>query len=275
METMNESWMFNYDDVFFCYHTEEGKVFDKTIDHHMLVFVHSGELTVGTISETLHIRQGGCVFLHRNHTVSIIKQPSPDGEPFRGIFLVFRKSFLKPYYDRHPATELEKNLIEPLPDVVQFSCVASIKSLFMSMIPYFDTNTKPTPEMMRLKLQEGLLALLQTDERFFPCLFDFTAPWKIDIEDFMNKNYMYDLSLAELARFTGRSLASFKRDFRQFSTLSPGRWLTRKRLEVAYNLLTSTQMSATDVAYKVGFKNTSHFSTAFRHRYGISPSQVV
>lgn len=88
------------------------------------------------------------------------------------------------------------------------------------MIPYFDTKTKPTPEMMHLKMQEGLLALLQTDERFYPCLFDFTAPWKIDIEDFMNKNYMYNLSLAELARFTGRSLAAFKRDFQQFSPLS-------------------------------------------------------
>ncbi len=27
---MDESWMLNYDNVFFCYHTEEGKVFDKT-----------------------------------------------------------------------------------------------------------------------------------------------------------------------------------------------------------------------------------------------------
>lgn len=274
MNTMDESWMVNYDDVFFCYHTEEGKVFDKTIDHHMLVFVHSGELTIETKSETLHIRKGGCVFLHRNHTVGIIKQPSPDGEPFRGIFLVFRKSFLKPYYDCHPATALEKSRIEPLPDVVMFSSEASMKSLFMSMIPYFDTNTKPTPEMMHLKMQEGLLALLQTDERFYPCLFDFTAPWKIDIEDFMNKNYMYDLSLAELARFTGRSLATFKRDFQQFSSLSPGRWLTQKRLEVAYGLLASTRLSATEVAYKVGFKNTSHFSTAFRRRYGMPPTQV-
>lgn len=56
MNNMDESWMLNYDDVFFCYHTEKGKVFDKTIDHHMLVFVHSGELTIGTKSKTLHIR---------------------------------------------------------------------------------------------------------------------------------------------------------------------------------------------------------------------------
>ena len=271
---MDESWMFNYDDVFFCYHTEEGKVFDETIDHHMLVYIYTGQLTIGTKSKTYHIRRGGCVFLHRNHTVSITKQPSPDGEPFRGIFLVFRRDFLKQYYGQHPATDMEQRHIQRLPDVVLLSDMPSIQSIFVSMTPYFDTNTKPTREMMRLKMQEGLLALLQTDERFYPCLFDFTQPWKIDIEDFMNKNYMYDLSLTELARFTGRSLAAFKRDFRQFSTLSPGRWITQKRLEVAHDLLSSSQLSATDVAYKVGFKNISHFTTAFKNRYGVAPTQI-
>lgn len=184
---MDESWMFNYGNVFFCYHTEESKAFDKTIDHHMLVFVHTGELTIGTKSKTHHVRRGKCAFLHRNHTVSITKQPSPDGEPFRGIFLVFRSDFLKQFYGQHPATELEQRQIQPLPDVVSLSDVPSIQSLFVSIIPYFDTNTKPTREMMRLKMQEGLLALLQTDERFYPCLFNFTQPWKIDIVDFMNK----------------------------------------------------------------------------------------
>ena len=76
------------------------------------------------------------------------------------------------------------------------------------------------------------------------------------------------------SRFTGRSLAAFKRDFQQFSPLSPGRWVTQKRLEVAHDLLSSTQLSATDVAYKVGFKNISHFSTAFKHRYGVAPTQL-
>jgi hypothetical protein len=32
---------------------------------------------------------------------------------------------------------------------------------------------------------------------------------------------MYDLSLEEMASYTGRSLASFKRDFKKISPLSP------------------------------------------------------
>ena len=81
------------------------------------------------------------------------------------------------------------------------------------MIPYFDTTVKPQDDFMNLKLQEGVLALLHIDKRFAPMLFDFNEPWKIDILDFMNENYMYEFSMEELAHYTGRSLATFKRDF--------------------------------------------------------------
>ena len=59
---------------------------------------------------------------------------------------------------------------------------------------------------MKLKLQEGLLTLLYMDKSFYPTLFDFTGPWKIDIINFLNENYMYDLSIGEIALYTGRSL---------------------------------------------------------------------
>lgn len=35
---------------------------------------------------------------------------------------------------------------------------------------------------------------------------------EIDILDYLNENYMYDLSMGEIASYTGRSLATFKRD---------------------------------------------------------------
>lgn len=55
----------------------------------------------------------------------------------------------------------------------------------------------------------------------YPSLFDFTDPWKIDILGFMEKNYAYDLTIEDIAHYTGRSLATFKRDFKKVSDLSP------------------------------------------------------
>lgn len=53
---------------------------------------------------------------------------------------------------------------------------------------------KPKDDFMNLKLQEGLLALLHIDNRFAPTLFDFNQPWKIDIMEFLNENYMYEFT---------------------------------------------------------------------------------
>lgn len=269
----DKSWMFNYEDIFFCYHTEEGKVFDKTIDFHSLIYIHTGELLVSNGKRNVSVKGGECVFLHRNHLVSITKQPNAQGENFRGIFLILRKDFLRNYYKQHPMADLQKKRILPLPDIVMLNNNPSVKSLFVSMIPYFDANVRPSEEMTNLKMQEGLLALLQTDERFYPTLFDFSEPWKIDLEDFMNNNYMYDLSLNELARFTGRSLAAFKRDFRQISDLPPQKWIMQKRLEAAYDLIHVQKQKVSDVYLRLGFKSLSHFSTAFKQHFGFAPTQ--
>ena len=85
---------------------------------------------------------------------------------------------------------------------------------------------------------------------------------------------MYEFTLEEMAHYTGRSLATFKRDFKKISDLTPGKWLIRKRLEVAYARLKEEGTRIVDVSAEVGFKNPSHFSTAFKKQYGISPTSV-
>ena len=74
--------------------------------------------------------------------------------------------------------------------------------------------------------------------------------------------------------YTGRSLATFKRDFKKVSDLTPEKWLIRKRLEVAYDLMKQGGRKIADVYTEVGFKNQSHFSTAFKKLYGIPPTSV-
>ncbi len=142
------------------------------------------------------------------------------------------------------------------------------------MTPYFDPDVKPQDDFMNLKLQEGLLALLHIDKRFASLLFDFNEPWKVDILDFMNENYMYDFTMEEFAHYTGRSLATFKRDFKKISDLTPEKWLIRKRLEMAYAKMKEKGAKVRDVYAEVGFKNPSHFSTAFKRQYGISPTAL-
>ena len=48
----------------------------------------------------------------------------------------------------------------------------------------------------------------------------------------------------------------------------------RKRLEVAYDMMKEGRNKVADVYAKVGFRNQSHFSAAFKKQYGIAPTAV-
>lgn len=117
------------------------------------------------------------------------------------------------------------------------------------------------------------MALLQEDKRFYPTLFDFTTVWKIDLMAFMNDNYMYELSMSEIAHYTGRSLASFKRDFKKLSEVSPQKWIIKKRLEKVYERIKQGEKPS-KVYTEVGFKTLPHLYQAFKKEYGFSLSEV-
>ena len=119
---------------------------------------------------------------------------------------------------------------------------------------------------------EGVYVLLNTDINLYASLFDFVEPWKIDILDYLNENYMFDLSMNEIASYTGRSLATFKRDFAKVSDLTPQKWIIKRRLEAAHDLIKSGKKKVTEACFDVGFKNLSHFSKIYKEAYGVSPS---
>ena len=263
--------IFNYNDVFFSFYYDDlGGCIHRSREY-ALNYVYSGEMVLDNGTEEIRVGKGECVFIPRDHHITLYKK-TKDGERYCGIFLMFTRRFLREMYGKLEQRSLPAATPKLDAGVMKLPPTVELASLFGSMTPYFDPEVKPNDDFMNLKLQEGLLALLHIDERFAPTLFDFNERWKIDILEFMNANYMYEFTMEELAHYTGRSLATFKRDFRKISELTPEKWVIRKRLEVAYAKLKEGGKKVTDVYAEVGFKNPSHFSTAFKKQYGISPS---
>ena len=265
--------IFNYNNVFYSFFYDDTSGCTHRSREFAMNYVYSGEMVVDNGHERIHVGKGDCVFIPRDHHITLYKRTC-DGERYCGIFLMFTRAFLKEMYDKFGRREIPADMPKLDSGVIKLPRTAEIASLFASMTPYFDPEVKPHDDFMQLKLQEGLLALLHIDRRFAPTLFDFNEPWKIDILDFMNRNYMYEFTVEELAHYTGRSLATFKRDFKKVSDLTPEKWLIRKRLEVAYALMKEGGRKIADVYTEVGFKNQSHFSSAFKKLYGVAPSAV-
>ena len=267
---MSDMMILNYSGVFISCFDNNALSCTHMVKDHAIIYVCSGELEIDNMGEKQYIHKGECVFLRRDHRVIATKQPTDD-EQYRGVTLTYSRHFLREFYHRLPRKEIPGNVAVPDFNVMKIGNRPDIQSLFESFIPYFNSDMIPSEEVVRLKEEEGIHALLRTDRNFYPVLFDFTEPWKIDIMEFMEENYMYDLSMEEIASFTGRSLATFKRDFAKVSDLPPQKWLIQRRLKAAYNKMQDEGLKAGDVYLEVGFKDISHFYQAFKRQYGFSP----
>lgn len=80
-------------------------------------------------------------------------------------------------------------------------------------------------------------------------------------------------SLRELSRQVGINVKKLTTGFRAVYGMSVFEVLQEHRLEQAYFLLTSGKMNVSQVAYRVGY-SVAHFSTLFRRRFGVSPSEL-
>lgn len=89
-----------------------------------------------------------------------------------------------------------------------------------------------------------------------------------------NEDYTCDLTIEEFANYTDRSLATSKRNFKKISELPLQKWIIQKRLEKAYELIAKEHKGINETCFEVGFKNRSHFATAFKRQYGITPSLI-
>jgi AraC-like DNA-binding protein len=82
------------------------------------------------------------------------------------------------------------------------------------------------------------------------------------------------MPMEKLGYLTGRSLSTFNRDFKKQFNSTPQKWLTEKRLALAYYQLSEKKKKPTEVYLEVGFEDLSHFSFAFKKKYGLSPTHI-
>ena len=239
---------------------------------HTLIYQCSGRLEIEERGKKTVLYPGDCAFMRRDNRMWLQKRVGK-GETNRTMVLKFSKAFLREFYKTLYRQQIpiyskrEKASLLLLP-----KNRPDIRSLFESVIPYFDAGEKPSEKILKLKMIEGVYVLLNTDRNLYASLFDFVEPWKIDILDYLNENYMCDLSMKEIASYTGRSLATFKRDFAKVSDLTPQKWIIRRRLEAAHDLIRSGKKKVTEACFDVGFKNLSHFSKVYKETYGVAPS---
>jgi len=252
-----------------------GMFCEPRIKRHGLMRIDSGRLVVESPDFHFEAGAGAYVFWRRDCTASLKKLPD-GGEPFRSIALNLSRDFLKGYFaERLSQHRLPSRAVSlPVP-AMQLGNSERLEEVFGAFDSYRGRGGEFNEALLEEKMNAAVECLLTADERFYPTLFDFYETWKIDLLDFMEHHFTEDMSISDFASYTGRSLATFKRDFEKISTLPPEKWIMEQRLVLARHLMRESGLKPKEAFMATGFKNRSHFSASFKRRFGCSPSQMA
>ena len=250
----------------------EDKLFksDLMFDDHMLVWFISGETKIIQAESTFSFKTGDIFLIPRNELATIINYPK-NGLPHKTVVMHLSTERLKKFYEK---TEHQKKT-QPQQKIYRFSNHPLLESCLASLIPYFSIESEFPESLASLKIEEAINILRLIDPSVDSVLANFDAPGKIDLIDFMQRNFMFNMSLEKLGYLTGRSLSTFNRDFKKLFQTTPQKWLTDKRLELAYYHLSEKKKKPTEIYLEVGFEDLSHFSFIFKKKYGVSPNQIL
>ena len=94
----------------------------------------------------------------------------------------------------------------------------------------------------------------------------------LKVKNFISKNYLDEIRLAQLADIAGMSPSAFSRFFKLHTGRNLTDYIIDMRLGNASRLLVDTTRSISEICYSCGFNNLSNFNRIFKKKKGCSPS---
>jgi AraC-like DNA-binding protein len=253
-----------------CYDVKyrEGEQF---IADHVFTYLISGRSENVIGDERYELSPGDYKLSRRNQLTRFTKYPPEEGI-YESISIVLDQESLRGIAKEY---DFEIQPGKVYPRIIRLESNSLFENYMNSLKPYLDNINQLNTMFSSLKVKEAIMLLLETNPFLKEILFDFAEPGKIDLEAYMNKHYRFNVELDRFAYLTGRSLATFKRDFAKLFNTSPNRWLQQKRLEDAHYLISKKGYRISDAYLEAGFKDFSHFSYAFKKAYGMAPSKLM
>ena len=240
-------------------------------ENNTLVLQISGQFTLETSSQKISMRSGEMLLIGKNQLGELTKIPLPGEGHYETIVIILQEELLRKIALEEQIEIRQKyagpsNILIPSNDFLQ--------GYFQSITPYVRNPAKNIPAAMGiLKVKEAVKLLLHTMPALSGFLFDFSEPYKIDLEKFMLSNFHFNVPVEKFAQLTGRSLAGFKRDFKKTFDASPRQWLQERRLMEARHLIEKKNKKPSAIYLDLGFESLSHFSHSFKKKFGKAPSE--
>lgn len=93
--------------------------------------------------------------------------------------------------------------------------------------------------------------------------------------EYLLKNILRPPNMKDLARLSGLNEFQLKTGFREYYGSTLHAYVIDHRLELARTLLESGNRQVSEVATEIGYGNTSHFITAFKKKFSMTPKKYL
>ena len=241
-------------------------------EHDRIVHVLSGRKSLRAVGGTWEVGPGDTIFLKKG--ACFLRQRGADD-------ICLFMFFIPDGFVRVAVREIAPDLpaLPPPADhrdmLIHVNDDAGVKAFLQAMTVFFSTPGTPPELLLKLKLKELIASIVvsasnSTLSGYLRSVASTNVP---SIPAIMEANCCHNLPIEAFAKLSGRSLSSFKREFRQHYGISPGKWLLERRLECSAHLLTTTSISVTEIVFECGFEQPSHFSRVFKAKFGQTPSE--
>jgi AraC-like DNA-binding protein len=237
-----------------------------------IAYILSGRRIFHKNQRSWELKEGTCFFVKKGTHIA----EKPQNEEWCVMVFFMPDSFLSQVMNENWKSFPLDNLPEPGSDHVLSLDVDDLsKSFFLSMPPYFSQVPPPPENLLELKFKELLLCLLANskNKHLLAYLKNLSNQKYQSLAEIMENNYTFNLTLDEYARLACKSVPTFKREFKKIFNDTPAKWVLRKRLDLATDLLQRTSLPIGEIVFECGFENQTHFSRVFKDKMGVQPSQ--
>ncbi|MDU8885035.1 AraC family transcriptional regulator [Yeosuana sp. MJ-SS3] len=248
------------------------ELFTAWSECHSIVYVLSGQKKWIMPANEYLVKEGQSIFVRKG----AFKNQQYFEEGFCVLMFFMRDDFIKRSVeeDIFRETSALKKIDNPN-FIYRIDVSESLKTLYHSFFSYLKQNNKPSQKIIELKFREMILNICSVASNSAITDVLYTISKNIDntVEQIMEEQYIYNLKVEEFARLCGRSVSTFKRDFKKLYDTTPGKWLMKKRLHLASNLMLNTDFTVQQICYDCGFESDSHFIRSFKKQFGTTPKQ--
>lgn len=253
----------------------EDKTFQFWTDVGCLVFCTSGKKVYSSKDEDVVVNKGSVFFM---------KKGAYTGESFFEEDYCALMLFLPETYIRHFLTkydyiniEVENELIG-LPEMENFIHLktdVNLEAFFYSILNYFANMEVVNKELLEVKFDELLLNVF-TQSKYSELsahLLSLTNDNRGSLRQVMEENFASSLKVSEYAALCNMSLSTFKREFPKTYHTTPGKWLLKRKIQLARKLLQNSNYNINEIAYRCGFESASHFIRVFKSQQSKTPAK--